>query len=55
MNIGLCEKNKQTNLQAIDTDEGEEFQLYGIYQTFNKIIEENVPKLRKDISIHICT
>jgi hypothetical protein len=34
-------------------DEGEESQLDGINQTFNKVIEENLPKLRTDTSIQI--
>lgn len=32
--------------------EGEEAQIRGIEQNFNKIIEENFLKLRKDTSIH---
>ena len=38
---------RRPNLQIIGIEEGEESQVYGLDQIFNKIIEENFPKLRK--------
>jgi hypothetical protein len=37
---------KRTNLRIIGVDENEDFQLKGLANIFNKIIEENFPNLR---------
>ena len=37
---------KRTNLRIIGIEEGEEIQLKGTENIFNKIIEENFPNLR---------
>ena len=42
---------RRPNLQIIGIDEGEEFQLNGLDQIFNKITEENFSKLKKSIPI----
>lgn len=44
---------KSPNLQIVDVGEREESQVNGIDQIFNWIIDSNVPKLRKDMSIQI--
>ena len=44
---------KSPNLRLIGIDENEDFQLNGSVNIFNKIIEENFPNLKKDISINI--
>ena len=46
---------RRPNLQIIGIEEGEESQVYGLDQIFNKIIEENFPKLRKNIPIQTQT
>ena len=38
---------KRPNLQIIEVDENEDFQLKGPANIFNKIIEENFPNLKK--------
>jgi hypothetical protein len=38
---------RRTNLRVIGVDENEDFQLKGPENIFNKIIEENFPKLKK--------
>ena len=40
---------KRPNLRIIGVEEGEEIQLNSPEKMFNKIIEENVPNLKKDI------
>ena len=42
---------RRPNLQIIGIEEGEESQVNGLDQIFNKIIEETFPKLRKNIPI----
>ena len=46
----LCNTMKRIYLPIIDIDEGE-FKVNGTDYNFNRIIEENYPKLRKDVSI----
>lgn len=45
--------NKNPNLWIIVIYEGEEFQVNGIDQAFDMIIEEKFPKLRKGTPIQI--
>ena len=40
---------KRPNLRIIRVEEGEELELKGTENIFNKIIEENFPNLKKDI------
>ena len=49
-NVGY---NQKLNLQIIGKKEGNEYQVNGIDQIFNKIIEQNFPKLRKGIPIQV--
>ena len=44
---------KELDLWIIGIDKGEEFRANGIDQNFNKIIEENFLKFRKDTPIQI--
>ncbi|KAL6089685.1 hypothetical protein STEG23_026096 [Scotinomys teguina] len=44
---------KRPNLRIIGIEEGEEYQLKGTENIFNKIIEENFPNLNKEIPIKI--
>jgi chromosome segregation ATPase len=44
---------RRPNLRIIGIDENEDFQLKGPVNTFNKIIEENFPNLKKDIPKNI--
>lgn len=44
---------KLSNLPIVGIVKEEESQVNGIHQTFNKIIEENVLKLRKETHIQI--
>ena len=41
------------NVQIIGVDEKEDFQLKGPVNIFNKIMEENFPNLKKEMSINI--
>lgn len=41
------EHNEKSSLQIIEIDKREESQVDGIGKTFNVIIEENVPKLKR--------
>lgn len=50
---GLCNTIKPPNIPIVGIGKEEESQVNGIHQTFNKIIEENIPKLRKEIHIQI--
>ena len=45
--------NEKTNLRIIGIDENEDFQLKGSVNIFNKIIEENFPKLKKEMPMNI--
>ena len=40
-------QNEKTKPKDIDLEESEDFQLKGPGNIFNKIIEENVPKLKR--------
>jgi hypothetical protein len=44
---------RRPNLQIIEVDENEDFQLKGPANIFNKIIEENFQNLKKDMPINI--
>ena len=44
---------KRPNLRRMETEEGEELQLKGTENIFNKIIEENFPNLKKDIPMEV--
>jgi hypothetical protein len=44
---------RRPNLQIIEVDENEDFQLKGPSNIFNKIIEENFPNLKKEIPMNI--
>jgi hypothetical protein len=41
------------NLQIIGVDEKEDFQLTGPANIFNKIVEENLPNLKKEMPMNI--
>jgi hypothetical protein len=41
------------NLQIIGVDENEDFQLKGPANIFNKIIQENLPNLKKEMPMNI--
>jgi predicted RNase H-like nuclease (RuvC/YqgF family) len=43
---------RRPNLRLIGVDENEDFQLKGLANIFNKIIEENSPNLKKDAHEH---
>jgi hypothetical protein len=45
--------NEKTKPQIIGIDENESFQLKGLTNIFNKIIEENFPNLKKEIPMNI--
>jgi hypothetical protein len=44
---------RRPNLQIIGIDEDEDFQLKGPVNIFNKIIEENLPNLKKEMTMNI--
>jgi hypothetical protein len=44
---------RRPNLQKIGVDENEDFQLKGLANIFNKIIEENFPNLKKQMPMNI--
>ncbi|KAL6088433.1 hypothetical protein STEG23_022858 [Scotinomys teguina] len=44
---------KRPNLRIMGIEEGEEYQLKGTENIFNKIIEENFPNLKKESPIKI--
>jgi hypothetical protein len=50
---GNPEHNEKTNLRIICIEENEDSQLKEPVNIFNKIIEKNVPNLKKEISINI--
>jgi hypothetical protein len=41
---------RRSNLRIIGIDENDDFQLKGLVNIFNKIIEENFPNLKKEMS-----
>ena len=47
----ICDTMKRPNLRIIWIEEGKELQFKGTENTFNKIIEKNVPNLKKDFPI----
>ena len=49
----IWETVKRPNLRIIGIEEGEEIQLKGAENIFNKIIEENFPNLKKDMPMKI--
>jgi len=44
---------RRPNLQIIEVDVNEDFQLKGPANIFNKVIEENFPNLKKDMPMNI--
>jgi spore coat polysaccharide biosynthesis protein SpsF (cytidylyltransferase family) len=44
---------RRPNLRIIRVDENEDFQLKGPANIFNKIIEENIPNLKKEMPMNI--
>ena len=46
---------RRPNLRIIGIEESEDSQLKGLVNIFNKIIEENVPNLKKEVLINIQT
>ena len=44
---------RRPNLRIIGVDENENFQLKGLANIFNKIIEENFPNLKNDMPMNI--
>ena len=44
---------KKPNLRIIGVEEGEDLQLKGPENIFTKIIEENIPNLKKDIPLKV--
>jgi hypothetical protein len=44
---------RRPNLRIIDIDENEAFQIKGPLNIFNKIIEENFPNLKKEMTMNI--
>ena len=44
---------RRPNLRIIAIDENDDFQLKGPANIFNKIIEENFPNLKKEMSMNI--
>ena len=49
----IWDSMKRPNLRIIGVEEGEELQLKGPENIFNKIIEENFPNLKKDIPMKV--
>jgi predicted nuclease with TOPRIM domain len=49
----LTDSSKTPNLRIMDIKEGEEVQVKGMHNIFNKIIMENFPSLEKDIPIQM--
>ena len=49
----IHETMKRPNLKIIGIEEGEESQLKGPENIFNKIIEENFPNLKKEMAIKV--
>jgi hypothetical protein len=45
--------NERTNLKIIGIEENKNFQIKGPENMFSKIIEENLPKLKKEIAINV--
>jgi hypothetical protein len=44
---------RRPNLRIIRVDENEDFQLKGLANIFNKIIEENIPNLKKEMFMNL--
>jgi hypothetical protein len=44
---------RRTNLRIIGVDENQNFQLKGPVNIFNKLIDENLPNLKKEIPMYI--
>ena len=44
---------RRPNLRIIGIDEKEDFNLKGLANIFNKIIEENLPNLKKEMPMNI--
>ena len=52
-NIQEIQDTMRSNLRIIGVDENEDFQLKGPSNIFNKIIEENIPYLKKEMPMII--
>ena len=50
---GVQDTMKRPNLRVIGIEESEDSQWKGPVNIFNKIIEENVPNLKKEIAMNI--
>jgi hypothetical protein len=44
---------RRPNLRIIGIDKNEDFQLKGLVNIFNKIIEENLPNIKKEMPMNI--
>jgi hypothetical protein len=49
----IQDTKRRPNQRIIDIDENEDFQLKGPVNIFNKIIEENIPNLKREMPIII--
>jgi hypothetical protein len=49
----LSNSIKRPNLRIMGIEEGDEVQVKGIHNIFNKIIAENFPNLKKALPIHV--
>jgi hypothetical protein len=49
----LTDSIKRPNLRIMGIEEGEEVQVKGMHNTFNKIITENFPNLKKTMPIQV--
>ena len=49
----IQDKMRRPNLRIIGIEEGEDFQLKGPINVFNKIIGENFPNLKKEMPMNI--
>jgi hypothetical protein len=52
-NQEILDTMRRPNLQIIEVDENEDFQLKGPANIFNKITEENFPNLKKEMPMNI--
>ena len=50
---GIKDTMRRPNLRIIGVDENEDFQLKGPANIFNKIMQENFPNLKKEMTMNI--
>jgi hypothetical protein len=50
---GHPQQKEKPNIRMRGIDKKEDFQLKGPVNTFNKIMEENIPKLKREMHINI--